>query len=284
MEAQVILPLTRQWQRFEAAFEDWHAVEAEARQLGAKRAAWEKRSDKELRAQEKALREERSWLFKQRDEQEAKGQALGEADQRRIQEVATDLCLVDLERVLRGYESGAWKNRSEPERAREKAFLEVVVVFETALAGAQWERLEQIQKSWPVLPPTQVEGLDLLTADPKRLEQVLGPLLEKRQAREAGLARARKLRELAEVYRLQRRLVELAYLQRERALDESTSLASLYAERMPDTGRLEEALLRAERSLAQAREDILRTWVGYEIARLDLYGDLGRTPPKPGER
>jgi hypothetical protein len=87
------------------------------------------------------------------------------------------------------------------------------------------------------------------------------------------------LRELAENYRIQQRLLELAYV----TLD--SSLESLQAPPRPGAAgaadgpaALTQQLLGAQRSLPQAQNNLLTVWINYLNTRLQLYRDLELMP------
>src|SRR5205807_2634699 len=90
--------------------------------------AWEKLTAAQIRTRLARYREERRRLLGKRTDLEEKGQALGTADRRRLDELSFELDLGDFEVVLREYESQPWRALPEPQRrrAQQAAFRYVV--------------------------------------------------------------------------------------------------------------------------------------------------------------
>jgi len=89
----------------------------------------------------------------------------------------------------------------------------------------------------------------------------------------------RTLRQLAEAYQLQQRVVELAYSQVDNAI------STFYAPPDPQArdsaagvAALTQQLLEAQSSLVQAQNDLYTTWVNYLTARLEFFLDLELLP------
>ena len=110
------------------------------------------------------------------------------------------------------------------------------------------------------------------------------------QAEDAVVAtvrqQVRQLRLLAENYKIQQRLVELAYFQVEQSLEtfRQPSTPSGQAGGPPGGGgagnaaALTNQLLGAQRSLNQAQNQLYQIWVNFQIARMQLYRDLELMP------
>ena len=85
----------------------------------------------------------------------------------------------------------------------------------------------------------------------------------------------RQLRTLAELYKIQQRVVELGYSQVDSA--QETLFAPLAAGQTLDaaaSAALTQQLLQAQSSLLNAQNALITTWVNYLIARMNLYLDL----------
>jgi hypothetical protein len=85
----------------------------------------------------------------------------------------------------------------------------------------------------------------------------------------------RQLRTLAELYRIQQRVVELGYSQVDNARE--TFFAPLAANQVVDPGAsaaLTQQLLDAQNRLLLAQNQLYSYWVSYQTARLNLYLDL----------
>lgn len=96
-------------------------------------------------------------------------------------------------------------------------------------------------------------------------------------------AELRQLRVLAENYKIQQRAVELAYFQVENSLDTFQSPPTPAAaggggNTAGNAAALTQQLLNAQRSLPQAQNQLLSTWINYQITRLQLYRDLELMP------
>src|SRR5262249_34681574 len=107
---------------------------------------------------------------------EAAKQPVGEAEQRRLQEVEAAIALGQFERALRRYEQQPWQQEADPEaRLRRHAALsrDVLNAFTLVLGEANNERLAQLRASWPTLAPVQVAGIDLLRAELAQAEEVV---------------------------------------------------------------------------------------------------------------
>jgi hypothetical protein len=245
-----------------------------AREIPNRWAAWEKLPAAELKTRLERHREERQKVLFRMTGLKIKGQDVGEADRRRLSRLDLELDLGEFEQVLRGYESQPWKGQPNTAASQRGAFRGVSVVFGALLFHAQSERIGQVSDSWPSLPPVRLETLDLVTGDWQAVEQAAAPLLEKRNTVAAGKRKLRKLRELAQVYRLQQRLTESAYFRHEWLVESITSPVD------PDSllqvrARLTQSLLSAGRSLFRARGEILDTWLYFQMLRLELHDDLG---------
>lgn len=97
----------------------------------------------------------------------------------------------------------------------------------------------------------------------------------------------RQLRLLAENYKIQQRLVELAYFQVEQSLEtfRQPSTPSGLVAGPPGGGggagnaaALTQQLLGAQRSLNQAQNQLYTIWINFQIARMQLYRDLELMP------
>lgn len=148
-----------------------------------------------------ALHLEQQYLEDLRVEYQIKEQALPEALQLRLQEIARQLHLGQLERALRQVEQRPWQLAVEVEALvgaiaapsvlqqdpfrsqrvlelrqllRSRSFQPVFDNFALVLLEARDEKLMRLAKSWPTLPRIVVEGIDLLEADEETALQVAG--------------------------------------------------------------------------------------------------------------
>ena len=90
----------------------------------------------------------------------------------------------------------------------------------------------------------------------------------------------RQLRQLAETYALQQRVVDLAYAQVDNA--RSTLLAppdpTSTRGAAGEAAALTQQLLNAQRSLVTAQNDLYTAWVNYQSFRMNLYLDIEQLP------
>ncbi len=138
--------------------------------------AWERLSAEDFQKRLSAYREERRQLQNKRTDLETKGQTLGAADQKRLDEIEFEIGLADFETQLRRYESQPWKAVADPElrrRQQQSEFRYVVNQFILVLAEARTERVVQLRTQWPDLARLCVNGVDLLKADLAEAEAVV---------------------------------------------------------------------------------------------------------------
>lgn len=322
------------------------------------------------------LRRERRRLLDLETDLAQKDQSLSAADQQRLQQLDGEIYLGEMEQLLRNYEAEPWRELPDPDRRqRQRIALFRVLIdrFVLVLGDARQERIEQVRRQWPDLPPTIVCGVDVISADLELAYDVVSraaltyrldlmnqrgllvdawrkikvsanallgvfniryhlesftpfqeaqpfafggsrsrqqlfldgelPLvrLPERNFYRATLigfqrqrralmaaedrvvadvrAELRQLRVLAENYRIQQRAVELAYFQVENALDTfqappAPTGAAASISTAASAAALTQQLLNAQRSLPQAQNELLSTWINYQIARLQLYRDM----------
>jgi hypothetical protein len=156
------------------------------------------------------------------------------------------------------------------------------------------ERLHHLEQSWPALAPVKIKDVDLLACKRDKAEETVTSLLKTPDAQREGRKRIRHLRTQAESYPIQQRLFQLVFLLREDKakwpsapppdhagdilLPESIGPVVQRPSRA-DPDLATELLLKAEASSAWIKRQLLQTWIDYQIVRLDLYADLGMSPP-----
>jgi hypothetical protein len=132
--------------------------------------AWEKLTADQLRKRLTAYREERRRLLDRKTEMEVKRKTLSAADQARLDELAFEIDLGEMESELREYESQPWKKidpkLTELRRRQQQAkFRYVINAFILVLAEARNERVGQLRRQWPDLARLCVNNVDLLKSD-----------------------------------------------------------------------------------------------------------------------
>jgi hypothetical protein len=315
-EELVLGPLTRQLKGFQDVFEEFETLRsglvkygepdkapklrAELRQALASAAllqgtrfrteflgswdAWEKLSSDEVEKRQAGLREERRGLLQENSDLQIKGRALSAPQQQRLNTLVLHINLGHFELVLRDYESEPWKNLVNPDgRRREQGtkFLHLLDELTLVLAEGRNERLQSFRLTWPKLPPIAIEGQDLLKGEWKYAEEKLVTFSAKKaDAVAAAKRQLRKARTLFEVYEIQQRLIAVAYDRwgnvRENGFSPQIQKES---SRPDDAGSILRKLLAAEDSLTRVKGQLLTTWIDYQIARLELYRDLGLALP-----
>lgn len=249
------------------------------KQLAAQLDEWEK--GKDLDGALRKYRDERARLLDRRTELRAQEKPIPPADAQRLEEVALQIDLADLERSLRAYEEqfGNGNNGGNVQR-RHAAFREVAAAAGGVLHWAVPDRLAQLRRSWPAPAPVRLTGVDVLACDADKAEQVVESLSKNPDGAVAGKARVRKVRALAETYRLQQRLFEISHLRARVEMDTLVASSELVPVQLPaGAAELTRQLLGAQRTLGEVKGQLVGTWIGYQTARFDLYRDLGLTPP-----
>lgn len=314
IEEAALLPLTRQFQRFEDIYKDRDAVRDElvrnddpakapalrallrrlltgsalvkgtafGPHIAAHWAKWEKTPHKDLQEGLRSYRDRRDTLLASRAALEAKGgaEASPPGTLRELETIELHINLVDLERILRTYESQPWKaEKNRPERHR-ALLAELQGAFGRVLERAVAERTAQDRQTWPQLAPVRLEGVDLLSCDLPKAERIVTSLFKNPDAALAGRIKMRQVRTLAETYRHQQGLFELAQTRVRGTLDALMSPPDPGGRApAPSAGSLTQQLLDAQRSFADLKSQLISTWIDYQILRLDLYRDLALTPP-----
>jgi hypothetical protein len=189
-----------------------------------------------------------------------------------------------LEQLLRAYENQPWaaaKDEKTRQGARVAHFRRIVSAMEMVLGGILDERVTRARETWPELPPLQLEGIDLVSCDLTKAEQHVAARFKQPEAAAAAKAKMRKAQTLAGVYRLQQELFELAFFDVWDTL-ETLSAPIDPAEQFAPRGSIEgfagQSLV-AQRFLTRVKSQLIETWLGYQIARLELYQALGVAPP-----
>jgi hypothetical protein len=91
-----------------------------------------------------------------------------EAVQARMSEIEFQVGVGSLEQALRTYESRRWekvKDKSDQVKLRLHDFRQAADAAELVLIGPRNERLAEVGRSWPELPATVIDGVDLLAVD-----------------------------------------------------------------------------------------------------------------------
>lgn len=201
-----------------------------------------------------------------------------------------------LEFDLRVYERQPWKSLIEQyDRLfrRHVQYTRVETAFRAVSKHAYNERFRSLCHSWPGLSPARVKEVDLIASEDSTAEEAVTRMLKSPNAQVKGKKKVRYLRTSAKSYRLEQELFVLAFKRQTEILD-----ALLYPKRSPDVdqdgliGFFDPDKARpafnpfdaakqidAYRSLSQARRRLLQTWIDYQMVRLDLYHDLGVSPP-----
>jgi hypothetical protein len=131
--------------------------------------AWAKANDKEIAARLTKLGQERRKLLDLKTDLEMKGQPLADDDAERLRAGEFEADLGGLEQVLRRYETKPWEKLAKEDQRRQsrnKSFRLVSYAAQVVLVSARNDRLSDVGKQWPPLPPTPLNAeLDLQAAD-----------------------------------------------------------------------------------------------------------------------
>jgi hypothetical protein len=200
-----------------------------------------------------------------------------------------------LEYHLRDYEAKTWKvgNDSPTQLVmRNEQFRRILLSFKAVIGAAYQERVERLGRSWPSLFPARLKEVDLIASEDGTAEETVTRMLKTPDAQLNGKKKLRRVRTLAKSYPLEQRLFVLAYMRRAHIRDSwripkpppdpaSNELIGPVAAR-PYVPPFDAAqVIGAYRTLSQARQRLLQTWIDYQMVRLDLYNNLGVSPPAP---
>lgn len=304
-----VLPVTRHFRRFEELLEAHETALAQLERLGApgearrlraalidlgtasdlvkgtragkdfpqRWAVWEKLSTDEMEQRLDRSRRERAGLWDSRGKAESGGGAWREEDRRRLELLEAELRVADLEAALRRYTAA--KGPADRDGRRATLFEEVKRAFRVVLRDSLWERFEELNTTWPALPPASVRTVDLVRSERERAEELVDSLAKGPAAKAAARQKLRKVRTLAQSYRLHQDLFKLALVQQQTVLDRFEMPPAPGGPRPPTEATAARGLGSAAKSLAEARSGLLRTWIDYQIARLDLYSEVKLSPP-----
>jgi hypothetical protein len=206
-------PLTKQFHRYEAIFDQFEAARKEAsafdnpdqalevrdklrkvfqtspivegtrfkEQLPGRWALWEKparrNENQELRERLTQFQDERRKLLDIKALREKEKKPLTAAQERRLAELEFEIDLGVFELTLRDYEGQPWKTVMDPQRRarmQSNAYRFVVNAFVLVLGEPRNERLDLVRNSWPALPRLCVDGVDLLDTDAEKAQDVVG--------------------------------------------------------------------------------------------------------------
>jgi hypothetical protein len=193
---------------------------------------------------------------------------LPRAQQKRLEEINQQIALIELERDLRSYTAEQGKKERKTPEDQYKAFHLLTLAAAVVLVPAFRERLDELRAPWPTLPPVRIRKLNVLNCSLEEADRAVALQLKKPEARAAVWANLRTVRSLAATYRLQKRLIQLSHSGEKIALDELANPNRSIFQPVPPVQV--QNVLRAARSLARVREEIWRTWITYQIARLEI--------------
>jgi hypothetical protein len=137
-----------------------------ARNIAARWAVWEKRTNDELVKRLASLAEERRKLLDSKADRVLKNLPEPADEAKNLEDLETELELGAFERALRGYEAQPWAKETGVARAtiQAAAFRDVVNSLFQLILEARNDRLDSIRKLWPDLPSVTVDGTNLLEA------------------------------------------------------------------------------------------------------------------------
>lgn len=222
-------------------------------------------------------------------------QELPDADRQRREALKFESDLGEFQLGLLLYEKQPWK-KSDDElkrlRDQREVFFDLIRIFRTLLDHVYVERFGRLVQSWPGLAPVKIKNVDLLACKWDKAEETVSSLLKSPDGQLAGRKKIRHVRKLAESYRIQQQLFQVAFQQRGGIKGMISSPPAPHTDlllELPLLGLDRQAnkehfgmptLPETIREYSQVRRQLLRTWIDYQIIRLDLYNDLGMPPDR----
>jgi hypothetical protein len=223
---------------------------------------------------------------------------LSDVDQQRLADLKFAVSLDSFQFSLLMYEKRPWEGIEDVDKRRKRqsnAFDAMLMTFRPLLESAFLEQKNRLIHSWSKLAPLKVKEVDLLAGDDDRAERTVALPLKTPDAQLAANSKVRQLRSLAKSYSIQQQLFVMSFIDWHMFKDEQMWPSSPPPEDVPNPAGLigpigprpslvnpayaPEPLLKLESSLTRAKRLLLETWIDYQIIRLDLYGDLGMSPP-----
>lgn len=213
-------------------------------------------------------------------------QELPEADRQRREALKFESDLGEFQLGLLRYEKQPWKNGDnnlKRLRDQREAFFDLLRIFRSLLDYAYVERFGRLVQSWPGLAPVKVKDVDLLACKADIAEESVTSLLKTPDAQLTARKKVRHVRKLAESYRIQQQLFRKVFQQRQgikHGIASSPEPRFSTVDRQAGRDRFGSPTLpETIREYSQARRQLLQTWTDYQMVRLDLYSDLGLSPP-----
>ncbi|MBM4068855.1 MAG: hypothetical protein FJ271_07905 [Planctomycetes bacterium] len=131
-------------------------------------ASWKKLDAKTLEDRLSTLRARRRDLYDKKTNAEISGKPFPSELRAELARLEREIPLGEFENTIRRYQAEPWRKIAD-ERARKfqhvARFRDLRNTFQLVLAEAGNERLDQISRQWPDLPPIDIDGEDLMTVD-----------------------------------------------------------------------------------------------------------------------
>ncbi|MGH7170945.1 MAG: hypothetical protein ACRELG_11760 [Gemmataceae bacterium] len=261
---------------------------------------WKKIEDKKkLFERILKIRKDLTQLRERETELLEKQQELPEVDRQRREALTFERDVGEFQLGLILYEKQPWKDiKDDAKRLKRRGemFNGLHRIVLTILDHAYSERLHRLNQSWPGLAPVKVKDVDLLACKWDTAAGTIASLLKTPDKELAGKKKVRHLRSLAESYPIQKRLFQLAFMEREELKKEPLGsppapdlilpgIKGLVGPTGPrpivdDHPYAPGSILKREAAIKRARRQLLQTWIDYQMLRLDFYGDLGLSAPE----
>lgn len=136
---------------------------------------WKALDDKLLDDQLSTMKAQRRKLYDKKTDAEVKGETLPADQKAALERLELEIPLGEFELYLRRYSAEPWRKLAD-DKARKflhvSRFRDLRNSFQLVLAEAGNERMSQIGKQWPDLPPIEIEGQDLMTIDLERAYEI----------------------------------------------------------------------------------------------------------------
>ncbi len=237
---------------------------------------WHRQSDRDIAQLLQDKSEERRKILADKIDLEQDGRQLSPAGQKLLNAAEFEIELGRFELTLRRYERMPWKDQDDAAQRQADMFRHVAAAFGSVVLRGLAQRMDELRSNWPQVEPLSFQKVDLLGGDRQQAERAVAGAIKNPEAAAAAKANLRKLRSLAETYRIGTRLVEMAIIQRQQNVDalRSPSVLIENAANSETNGPVAQVLA-SEKDLANEKSRLYRTWIEAQLTRIELASELG---------
>ena len=122
-------------------------------------------------------KQERNQLLDEKDKAESEDKKLAPEKEQRLTQLAREIDIAEMELALSLFERESFRTAGNPTREkilRSDLFRRIIYRFALLLEEARVERLEQLEKAWPELPPIRIEQVDLFNVTLEEAQHLAG--------------------------------------------------------------------------------------------------------------